>query len=151
MEVDQIIEVLVTAVNPGFVKVDYEGRPATLQATELTWKPRALDSSEYVKVGQRIRVKVTAISGNSYSISLRQALLGGNPWDKPPRVGDHFFAPVVGITDYGYFVEITYFCHALLLSENTPDQYQIGDRIETIVSSVDLSRHRVQLVLANKT
>lgn len=44
MEVDQIIEVLVTAVNPGFVKVDYEGRPATLQATELTWKPRALDT-----------------------------------------------------------------------------------------------------------
>jgi len=150
MEVNQIIEVTVTEVEPGYVKIDYEGRQATLQVTELTWKPGKLYTSDYVKVGQRIRVKVLEIKGNEFSVSLKQACLGGNPWDYPPNVGDHFFAPVVFVADYGYLFEITYFCHALLLRENTVVTYQIGDRVSVKVSSVDLSKKRVEVVLANE-
>ncbi|MCH8490910.1 MAG: S1 RNA-binding domain-containing protein [Oceanicaulis sp.] len=150
MEVNQIIEVTVTKVEPGYVKIDYEGHPATLQITELTWKPGKLDSSDYVKVGQKIRVKVIAIAGNEYSVSLKQACLGGTPWDNPPKIGDRYFAPVVFVADYGYFFEITYFCHALLLRENTPDTYQLGDRVNVKVSSVDLNRRKVKLELANE-
>ncbi len=150
MEVNQIIEVTVTKVEPGYVKIDYKGRPATLQITELTWKPGKLNSSDYVKGGQRIRVKVIAIAGNEFSVSLKQACLGGNPWDNPPKVGDQFFAPVVFVADYGYFFEITYFCHALLLRENTLDTYQLGDRVNVKVASVDPSKGKVELVLANE-
>jgi ribosomal protein S1 len=150
MEVEQIIEVTVTKVEPGYVKIDYEGRPATLQITELTWKPGKLDSADYVKAGQKIRVKVIAIAGNEYSVSLKQACLGGSPWDNPPEIGDKFFAPVVFVADYGFFFEITYFCHALLLRVNTPDSYQLGDRVNVEVSFVDLKRHKVELVLANE-
>lgn len=150
MEVNQIIEATVTKVEPGYVKIEYEGRPATLQITELTWKPGKLYSEDYVKVGQRVRVKITAIAGNEYSVSLREASLGGNPWNNPPKVGDLFFAPVVFVADYGYLVEIAYFCRALLLRENTPDTYQLGDRINVKVSSVDSSRNKVEVVLANE-
>ncbi len=51
IEVNQIIEVLVTKVQPGYVNIEYEGRSAILQITELTWKPGRLDSSDYVSVG----------------------------------------------------------------------------------------------------
>lgn len=149
MEVNQIIEATVTKVEPGYVKIEYEGRPATLQITELTWKPGKLDSADYVKVGQNVRVKIIAMAGNEYSVSLRQACLGGNPWNNPPEVEDIFFAPVVFVAEYGYFFEITYFCHALLLRENTPDTYQLGDRVNVKVSSVDLSNNKVEVVLAS--
>lgn len=149
MKVNQIIEVTVTKVEPGYIKIDYEGRSATLQITELTWKPGKLDSSDYVKVGQNIRVKVTAVAGNEFSVSLREACLGGNPWNDPPNVGEQFYAPVVAVTEYGYFFEITYFCHALLLLENALKNYQLGDRVNVKVSSVELDRKKVELVLAD--
>ncbi len=150
MEVNQIIEVAVTKVEPGYVKVKYEGRSATLQITELTWKPGKLDSADYVCVGQKIRVKVNAVAGNDFSVSLREASLGGNPWSSPPKQGEVFFAPVVKVTDYGYFFEITYFCHALLMKENAPITYQLGDRVKVKVSTADSERKRVELVLANE-
>jgi ribosomal protein S1 len=150
MEVNQLIEVTVTKVEPGYVKIDYEGQPATLQVTELTWRPGKLDSSDYVSVGQKIRVKVNAVAGNEFSVSLREALLGGNPWDMPPKEGEVFFAPIVNVTDYGYFFEITYFCRALLLKENAPKQYQLGDRVKVKVSVVELNRRKVEVVPVNE-
>lgn len=146
MEVNQIIEVVVTKVEPGYVKIDFEGRSATLQITELTWKPGKLDSADYVSVGQKIRVKVMSVAGNEFSVSLREASLGGNPWSEPPMVGEEFFAPVVNVTDYGYFFEITYFCHALMMRENAPDSFQLGDRVNVKVSSADPERRRVELL-----
>ena len=146
MEINQIIEVVVTKVEPGYVKIDFEGRSATLQITELTWKPGKLDSSDYVSVGQKIRVKVIAIAGQEFSVSLREASLGGSPWSEPPRVGEEYFAPVVNVTDYGYFFEITYFCHALMMKENAPNNFQLGDRVRVKVSSADLERKRIELL-----
>jgi ribosomal protein S1 len=148
MEVNQIIEVVVTKVEPGYVKVDYVGRSATLQITELTWKPGKLDSTDYVGVGQRIRVKVIAVAGQEFSVSLREASLGGNPWSSPPKVGEEYFAPVVNLTDYGYFFEITYFCHALMMAEYASDNFQLGDRVKVKVASVNAERKRVELLPA---
>lgn len=150
IDVDQLIEVIVTKVEPGYIKIDYEGQPATLQITELTWRPGKVDSANYVKVGQKIRGKVNGIAGSEFSVSLREALLGGNPWDMPPKEGEIFFAPVVNVTDYGYFFEITYFCHALLLKENALEKYQLGDRLKVKVSAVELSRRKVEVVPVNE-
>lgn len=150
MELNQTIEVTVTKVEPGYIKIDYKGKSATLQITELTWKPGKLESSDYLKVGQMIRVKVIAIAGDQFSVSLREACLSGDPWNDPPKVGERYFAPVVNVTDYGYFFEITYFCHALLLAENAMGKYQLGDRVNVEVSSEKLSPSRVEVVLANE-
>ncbi len=150
IEVNQIIEVLVTKVQPGYVNIEYEGRSAILQITELTWRPGRLDSSDYVSVGQQVRVKVVAVAGKKFSVSLREASLGGNPWSEPPRVGEEYFAPVVNVTEYGYYFEITYFCHALMMRENVPDNLQLGDRVRVKVLSVDLDRNRVELFPALK-
>jgi len=146
MKLNQIIEVVVAEVEPGYVNVDFEGRPATLQITELTWKPGKLYSADYFSVGQKIRVKVIAIANNEFSVSLREASLGGNPWNDPPQVGDEYFAPVVRLCDYGYFFEITYFCYALMMKENATDTFQIGDRIRVKVSKVDVERKRVDVL-----
>ena len=149
MEVNQIIYVTVTKVEPGYIKIDYQGLSATLQITELTWKPGKIDSSAFVRVGQRIRVKVIAVAGNEFSVSMREACLGGNPWNNPPKVDDQFFAPVANITEYGYFLEISYFCHALLLRGSTSIEYQLGDRVNVRISSVDVGSKKVEVVLVD--
>ena len=146
MELNQIIEVNVVEVNPSYVKIEFEGRQATLQITELTWKAGKIDSSDCVAIGQKIRVKVIAIQGKEYSVSLREASFGGNPWRDALKVGEEYFAPLVGITEYGYFFEISYFCHALMLKENAPEDLQLGDRIKVKISSSNPERQRIEIL-----
>ena len=146
MEEGEIIEAEVQEVHPGYIKIEYEGKSATLQITELTWKPGLVDSSRHANVGQKLRVKVIKILGDAFSVSMREASLGGNPWDNPPKIGEEYFAPVVFITDYGYFFELTYFCHALMKSENVNQKMQLGDRVKVRVSKVNLERRQVEVV-----
>lgn len=148
MKVNDLIEVKVTKVEPGYIKVEYEGRDATLQITELTWKPGRVTSSDYVTEGQVIRVKVTAVAGEKFGVSLREAALGGNPWLDPPKVGEEFFAPVVRVAEYGYFFELTYYCHALMKAEYMTRKLQMNDRVKVKVSQVEVERKRVEVVPA---
>ena len=148
MKVNDIINVTVTKVHPSYVKVNYEGNEATLQITELTWRAGKLDSSDFVKEGQVVRVKVIAVEGQTFSVSLREASLGGSPWNEPPIKNSEYFSPIVRIAEYGYYVELAYYCHALLLIDNTPNKYQIGDRVKVKVCSVNTERKQVEVVLA---
>ena len=79
MKINELIEVTVTKVHPSYVKVVYEGKEATLQIPEITWKAGKVESSDYLTEGQNIRVKVIAIRDDAYSVSLKEASLGGNP------------------------------------------------------------------------
>ena len=84
MRKNDIIEVDVTEVNPGYILIEHNGLPATLQIIDLTWKPGVVNPNVHVSVGDKISVKVMKIIGDRYSVSLREALPGGNPWDNPP-------------------------------------------------------------------
>ncbi|TQV74104.1 S1 RNA-binding domain-containing protein [Aliikangiella marina] len=146
MVLGEIIKVTVTKVHPSYVKVEYEGREATLQIAEITWRAGKMYSSDYVKEGQQIRVKVVAVEGDAFSVSLKEASYGGNPWKSPPRVDEEFFASVVRIAEYGYFFELNYYCHALMLLEDAPETLQMGDRVKVKVKSCSSERQRVEVV-----
>ena len=146
MNINDIIQVVVTKVEPGYVKVDYNGHEETLQITELTWRYGRVNPEDYVRVGQSIRVKVIAVLGDRFSVSMREAALGGNPWENPPKKGEVYFSPVVFVADYGYFFELAYYCQALMKIENVKGDYQIGDRVKVVVSKVDLERNRVEVL-----
>jgi hypothetical protein len=51
MEEGEIIEVEVQEVHLGYIKIEHEGKSATLQITELMWKPELVDSSRFANVG----------------------------------------------------------------------------------------------------
>ncbi|MBB6523019.1 S1 RNA-binding domain-containing protein [Pseudoteredinibacter isoporae] len=142
MRVNDIIEVVVIQVEEGFVKVDYHGKLAILQITELTWRAGKIAPEDYVNVGDVVRVKIIKVDGDLFSVSLKEAQAGGNPW-RGLSVGDQYLSPVVLKADYGYFFEITYFCHALLKIENASRDYQLGDRIRLEVSDINYERKRV--------
>lgn len=146
MNIGDLIYVKATKVTPSYIKVSYSGKESTLLITELTWKAGKIDPEDYVKEGQTIRVRVTAIKGEKYSVSMREALLGGNPWAKPPKQNETYFSPIVYVTEYGYYFELAYFCRGLMLRENAPENLQIGDRLVVRVMSVDLDRKIIMVI-----
>ena len=148
MKENDIIEVKVTKVHPSYVKVEYLNKETTLQITELTWKAGKFESSDYVQEGDSIRVKVIKVEGERFSVSMRQACFGGNPWDQAPTTGEEYFAPVVSITEFGIFFELTYYCHALMHNKHLSRQYQKGDRVLVRVVSADPERQRVEVIEA---
>ena len=148
MKINDVITVLVTKVHPSYVRVEYQGKEAILQITELTWKAGKIISADYVKEGDDIRVKVIDVEGDKFSVSMRQASLGGNPWLSAPQVNDEFFAPVVAITDFGVFLELSYYCHGLLRSDNLNQNFQLGDRIKVRVVFSNPDRQRVEVIEA---
>ena len=150
MKVGQLIDVTVTEVHSGYASVDFQGKAATLQLTEITWKTGSLCLFDYVQIGKKIRVKVIAILGEAFSVSLKQACPDGNPWDKSPQVGDQFIASISLVIDYAYWLEITYFCRALLPLEHTSETYEAGDKLHVEVTSVDRAREHVMLKLVDK-
>ncbi|MDH5729598.1 MAG: S1 RNA-binding domain-containing protein [Gammaproteobacteria bacterium] len=143
MEVDDLITVRVKRVEPGYVLVDYLGLEATLQQTELTWKAGAVDPADYVKEGEEIVVRVVAKEGDRYSPSLKQ--VEENPWNYPPRLGEAYQSPVVMVTAYGYFINIEYYCNALLLLENAKRKHSLHEIVKVVVIEVDEKQQRVSL------
>lgn len=145
MKEDEIIEVNVKEVHPGYILVEHKGLPATLQVTELTWKPGIVNPNDYVSAGESISVKVLKVTGDRYSISLREAAPEGNPWRNPPKIGEVFHSKTSVVADYGYFFDITDYCRALLLKTDTNRSYEVGDSETVVVASIDLESHKVSL------
>jgi len=148
MKQGDIIEVQVKEIHPGYIKIDYQGRDATLQIVDLTWKPGPVNPDDFVSVGDCIKVKVTKVVDDRFSVSLKEALPGGNPWLNPPRVGQVYRSKVSVVTEYGAFFDITSYCRALLHIDNMNKQYKVGDIDNVKVKYVDVERQRVELILA---
>ena len=149
MKEGDIIEVSVTEVNPGYILIEYNEKPATLQVIDLTWKPGRVNPKDFVSVGDHVKVKVTKVIGEKYSVSLREALPNGNPWNKPPKIGERFQGKVSVVTDYGYFFDITEYCRALLHKDDATKTYKIGEPEILIVKSIEIKLRKVELSVAN--
>ncbi|WP_044616191.1 hypothetical protein [Gynuella sunshinyii] len=107
-----------------------------------------MNPNDFVAVGDFIKVKVTKIIGDRFSVSLREAQPGGNPWLDPPKVGQVYRSKVGVVTEYGAFFDITSYCRALLHIDNMNKQYMVGDIDNVRVKYVDVEKRRVELVLA---
>ena len=140
---NDLIKVKVLKVSEGFALVDYRGKQGTLMQTEITYDAWPTKVDDYVKVGDEIIVRVIAVDGKKFSPSLKQ--IGKNPWEDPPVLGDIYSAPVVFVTDYGFFVRITNYCNALLLTENSFENHEVGDVVAVQITNVDTLREKVLL------
>ncbi len=143
MEINDLIKVKVTRVEPGFVLVDYHGREATLQQTELTWKAGVVFPKDFVKEGEEITVRVIAKDGERFSPSLKR--VKENPWDSPPEIGKEYKSPVTMVTDYGYFINIEYYCNALLTSQQSKRNHSLGELVKVKVTEVNANQQKVFL------
>ena len=144
MQVGDIIEVEVTRAEEGFALVKYQGVESTLMQTEITYDVDAPVSVEkHVQLGEKINVKVIAINGNRYSISLKQ--IHKDPLIDSISIGDKYQSEISQVTEYGYFVNIEPYCRGLLLKENATSEYKVGEMIKVSVLDLNIQKRTVLL------
>jgi len=140
------------------VFVDLGGLDGLLHVTDLSWG-RLKNPAEVVSPGQEIEVKVLKFDREKMRVSLGHKQLLPDPW---ATVAERFPAGmrvqgcVVGITDYGAFVELEPGVEGLVhVSEMTwskrakhPSKIlSLGDAVEVVVLDVKLDQRRISLGL----
>jgi small subunit ribosomal protein S1 len=140
------------------VFVDLVGLDGLLHVTDMSWG-RIKHPSEMVAVGQPIDVMVLKFDREKMRVSLGHKQLSPDPWESVPqrfRPGDRVYGIVVGITDYGAFVEIEPGIEGLVhISEMTwskrmkhPSKIvSLGDQVEVVVLDVKPDQRRISLGL----
>ena len=145
-----------------FVKLE-EGVEGLVHVSEMSWTRRVMHPSEVVAIGDMVDVVVLAINKEKQEISLGMKQTEVNPWtlveEKYPK-GTIIRGRVRNMTNYGAFIEIEEGIDGLLhVSDiswtkkiNHPSEaLKKGDKVESIVLSVDQEKKRVALGMKQLT
>ena len=158
LEEGVILEGVVKNITGYGAFVDVGGIDGILHITDMSWG-RINHPSDLVKVGESIKVVVLKFDPERERISLGMKQITPDPWKSVESkfvVGSRVPGKVVGLTDYGAFVELDKGIEGLVhISEMTwakkvshPSKVvQVGETVETVVLNIDRNRHRISLGL----
>jgi small subunit ribosomal protein S1 len=140
------------------VFVDLGGMDGLLHVSDLVWG-RAPHPSTVVQPGQEIQVQILKFDQDKQRISLGRKQLLPDPWASVPErfaVGTRVHGKVVGVTDYGAFVQIEPGVEGLVhVSEMSWSKHvkhpskivKVGDEVEVVVLEVKTDQRRISLGL----
>ena len=140
------------------VFVDLGGMDGLLHVSDLVWG-RVPHPSTLVKAGDEIQVQVLKFDKDKQRISLGRKQLLPDPWATVPErlpVGTRIHGKVVGVTDYGAFVQIEPGVEGLVhVSEMSwskrtkhPSKIvKVGDDVDVVVLELKTDQRRISLGL----
>jgi len=140
------------------VFVDLGGMDGLLHVSDLVWG-RVPHPSTVVKAGDEIQVQILKFDREKQRISLGRKQLLPDPWATVPErlpVGTRVRGKVVGVTDYGAFVQIEPGVEGLVhVSEMSWSKHvkhpskivKVGDDVEVVVLEVKTDQRRISLGL----
>ncbi len=140
------------------VFVDLGGMDGLLHVSDLVWG-RAPHPSSIVKSGDEIQVQILKFDKDKQRISLGRKQLLPDPWATVPErfpAGTRVRGKVVGVTDYGAFVQIDAGVEGLVhVSEMSWSKHvkhpskivKTGDEVEVAVLEVKPDQRRISLGL----
>jgi small subunit ribosomal protein S1 len=140
------------------VFVDLGGMDGLLHVSDLVWG-RVLHPSSVVQPGEEIQVQVLKFDNEKQRISLGRKQLLPDPWATVPErfpAGTRARGKVVGVTDYGAFVQIEPGVEGLVhVSEMSwskrakhPSKIvKVGEEVEVTVLDVKTDQRRISLGL----
>ncbi|HVB34649.1 MAG TPA: 30S ribosomal protein S1 [Patescibacteria group bacterium] len=158
LQEDAVVRGTVKSVTEYGVFVDLGGLDGLIHVTDLSWT-RVRNPAEVVTPGQEIEVKVLKFDREKMRVSLGRKQLQPDPWEHAAEryaIGTRMHGTVVGITDYGAFIELEPGVEGLVhVSEMTwsrrirhPSKIvSIGDLVEVVVLDTKLDARRVSLGL----
>ncbi|HVB88113.1 MAG TPA: 30S ribosomal protein S1 [Candidatus Dormibacteraeota bacterium] len=138
--------------------VDLGGMDGLLHVSDLVWG-RVPHPSKVVQPGEEIQVQVLKFDKEKQRISLGRKQLLPDPWATVPErfaVGTRATGKVVGVTDYGAFVQIEPGIEGLVhVSEMTWSKHakhpskivKVGDDVEVVVLEMKPEQRRISLGL----
>ncbi|MGC2294948.1 MAG: 30S ribosomal protein S1 [Candidatus Acidiferrales bacterium] len=140
------------------VFVDLGGMDGLLHVSDLVWG-RVPHPSSIVKAGDELQVQILKFDKDKQRISLGRKQLLPDPWATVPErfpVGTRVQGKIVGVTDYGAFVQIEPGVEGLVhvsemsWSKRTKHPSNIvkeGDDVDVIVLEVKTDQRRISLGL----
>ncbi len=140
------------------VFVDLGGMDGLLHVSDLVWG-RVPHPSSIVKAGDDLEVQILKFDKEKQRISLGRKQLLPDPWASVPErfpVGTRVQGKVVGVTDYGAFVQIEPGVEGLVhvsemsWSKRTKHPSKVvkaGDDVEVVVLEVKTDQRRISLGL----
>jgi small subunit ribosomal protein S1 len=140
------------------VFVDLGGIDGLLHVSDLVWG-RAPHPSTIVQAGAEIEVQILRFDKDKQRISLGRKQLLPDPWATVPErfpAGARVHGKVVGVTDYGAFVQIEPGVEGLVhVSEMSWSKHvkhpskivKVGDAVEVVVLEVKTEQRRISLGL----
>jgi small subunit ribosomal protein S1 len=138
--------------------VDLGGMDGLLHVSDLTWG-RAPHPNTVVKPGEEIQVQVLKFDKEKQRISLGRKQLLPDPWATVPErfpTGTRVHGKVVGVTDYGAFVQIEPGVEGLVhVSEMSWSKHvkhpskivKTDDEVDVVVLDVKTDQRRISLGL----
>jgi len=139
-----------------FVEIE-EGVEGLVHVSEMDWTNKNIHPTKVVSLGDEVEVMVLDIDEERRRISLGIKQCQMNPWEEfaaNHKKGDHVAGEIKSITDFGIFIGleggIDGLVHLSDISWDEPGEqalrrYKKGDRLETVVLSVDSERERISL------
>ncbi|HTW24600.1 MAG TPA: 30S ribosomal protein S1 [Candidatus Baltobacteraceae bacterium] len=140
------------------VFVDLGGMDGLLHVSDLVWG-RVPHPSSIVKPGDEIQVQILKFDKDKQRISLGRKQLLPDPWATVPErfpTGTRLQGKIVGVTDYGAFVQIEPGVEGLVhVSEMSWSKHvkhpskivKVGDEVEVVVLEVKTDQRRISLGL----
>ncbi|MCX5808557.1 MAG: 30S ribosomal protein S1 [Proteobacteria bacterium] len=155
---DQVLYGFVRNITDYGVFIDLGGVDGFLYLNEITWG-RITHPKEYLRVGDEVKVKVLEADAEKEKVSVSIKQLKPDPWLKVEErypIEEKVKGKIVGIVDYGVFVELEQGVEGLLhISEMSWDRriknpgkiVKKGEWIELVVLGIDKEKKRISLGL----
>lgn len=131
------------------------GVDGLVHASDMSWTERVRPADRY-KVGDTVEAVMLDVNVEAERVALGVKQLSDDPWhiavtEKP--VGTKFTGKIMGVTDFGAFVELAPgvqgLCHVSELTEERgakpADLVKIGDDLTVVVQHVDAESRRIEL------
>lgn len=154
-----IVQATVQSIEKFGAFVDILGFRALLPISEISLD-RVTDVSEYLEVGQEIKVQVLQTDWKNERVSVSLKALMADPWQNVKNnfpLGTKVDGKISRIADFGLFVNLDKGVDGLVhiselenISANTNlhKVYKIGQEMSVVVEKIDLENKRISLVPA---
>lgn len=156
IKVNDILDGVVKNITDYGAFIDFGDFDGLLHLTDISWH-KVRHPSEFLNIGQEVKVKVIKCDEKNKRISLGMKQLQQNPWDSLEErfpVGKIVKGTVTNVTNYGAFVEIENGIEGLVhVSEiswtknsNVPSQSLAPNQeIDVMILDINSKNHRISL------
>lgn len=156
--VDSVLDGTVTNITDygAFIEIK-DGVEGLAHVSDMSWTKKGAHPSQFVSLGQKVKVKVISIDSDKRRIALGMKQCNENPWDallKNFKVGQEHEGEVKNITEFGLFVSMTDdidgMVHMSDLSWDQPGEQAIksfekGQKVNVKILDIDPEKERVVL------
>lgn len=153
-KIGDVVDGIVTKVlvYGAFIEIK-PGVEGLVHVSDFSWTKKKVNVSDYVKEGEKIKVKIIDLQEDSRKLKLGIRQLVANPWDNAEElfgIGKVLKGKVVEVKPFGMFVSVEdnvdAFVHVSdynwIGEENV--KFEIGDEVELKVIELDLNDKKIK-------